>query len=76
MPNPKITFRIWPDAQDKLWDEVKRYKGDIPPCTGRLGLKFLLLPDGPYGFSNWEPFSIRVPRCGGQEWAGEELLTL
>jgi hypothetical protein len=27
MPNPKIAFRIWPDAQAKLFDEVKHYKG-------------------------------------------------
>ncbi len=44
MPNPKFTFRIWPKAQDKLWDECKRYKGDKPPIRQFVSRLILMCP--------------------------------
>jgi hypothetical protein len=44
MAKPKIAFRIWPDAQDKLFDEVKRYKGDQPPVGQFVSRLFFDVP--------------------------------
>ena len=44
MLNPKIAFRIWPDAQAKLFDEVKRYKGDQPPIGQFVSRLILMCP--------------------------------
>ena len=44
MPNPKITFRIWTDAQAKLFEEMSHYRGDRPPIGQFISRLILACP--------------------------------
>ena len=44
MPNPKMTFRIWTDAQAKLFEEMSHYRGDKPPFGQFISRLILMCP--------------------------------
>jgi len=44
MPNPKLTFRILPEARAKLFDEMRHYRGDKPPIGAFISQLILKCP--------------------------------
>ena len=63
MPNPKITFRIHPEAQTRLFEEMSHYRGDKPPIGAFISRLILKAPEElwkevresmDYRYDDWE----------------------
>jgi hypothetical protein len=45
MPNEKTTFRLWPDARAKLFEEVAHYRAHRPPIGEFVSRLIEMCPD-------------------------------